>query len=165
MKSVSKLHQSIARLFCVGFDGFSVTDDLLRLLDRGVGGVILFRRNFQSALQIIQLVHEIKRRAGRPILIGVDQEGGRVIRLGSPFSQTPALRQIGATGNIQKAELIGQILGTELRAANIDINFAPVMDVDTNPANPVIGQRSFGNSPELVSRMGVAMISPLEGSE
>ena len=151
-------------MLCVGFDGYVITDDLKRLIDRGIGAVILFRRNFQNALQVIQLCHAIKQYARRAILIGVDQEGGRVIRFGEPFSQTPSLRTIGKTGDIGHAKRIGEILGAELRAAHIDINFAPVMDVDTNPANPVIGVRSFGNSAQRVSAMGVAMIEGLQSA-
>jgi beta-N-acetylhexosaminidase len=108
------------------------------------------------------LCAEIKNYAKRPIMIGIDQEGGRVLRLSAPFSQTPALRVIGATGDVSKAKRVGEILGAELRAANVDIDFAPVVDVDSNPQNPVIGNRSFGREAQTVADMGVAMIGGMQ---
>lgn len=159
-----ELDTSVARLFAVGFHETSVTDDLMWLIDRGVSAVVLFKRNIEGPEQVAKLCGEIKRRAGRPILIAIDQEGGRVMRLRGKFTDIPTMRDVGRTNDVDLARHVGVVLGRELRAVNIDVNFAPVMDVDTNPANPVIGDRSFGKSPLLVQRMGVAIIQGLQSA-
>lgn len=152
-----------ARLVCVGFDGPEVTDDLRQLIARGVSSVILFTRNFQSQAQLGELCREIKGLTRRPILIGVDQEGGRVQRFTEGFTLIPSMRDLAATGDEATVYAFGRTLATELRAVGVDLNFAPVLDVDSNPLNPVIGTRSFSDDPETVSRLGCAMIRGLQG--
>jgi beta-N-acetylhexosaminidase len=134
------------------------------LIARGVGGAILFKRNVQSAQQVSDLCAELKTLAGRPFVTCIDQEGGRVMRLGPPFTQSPSMRVVGQTADPELAHQLGQIVGRELRAVNIDMNFAPVLDVDTNPDNPVIADRSFGRTPQLVADMGLAMIAGLQSA-
>lgn len=134
------------------------------LIDRGVSTIILFKRNIDTPEQVAKLCGEIKRRAGRPIMIAIDQEGGRVMRLRGRFTDVPSMREVGRTNDADLARHVGMTLGKELRAVNIDINFAPVLDVDTNPENPVIGDRSFGRTPELVSRIGLAVIEGLQST-
>jgi beta-N-acetylhexosaminidase len=159
---MSDLERAVARMFCVGFAGTSIPVEMRQLIDRGVGGAVLFRRNFTDAQQFADLCSELKCHAGRPFFSSIDQEGGRVIRLGAPFTQVPSMRTIGLTGDAELARQIGALLAKELRAANVDMDFAPVLDVDTNPANPVIADRSFGRTPELVSKMGLALIDGLQ---
>jgi beta-N-acetylhexosaminidase len=92
----------------------------------------------------------------------VDQEGGRVARLKEPWTVWPAARAVGRTGSAATAREMGQALAEELRACGIRYDFAPCVDVDTNPRNPVIGDRSFGDDPDLVARLGAAMIEGLQ---
>ena len=159
-----ELEAMAARMVCVGFDGPAVTDELRSLIGRGVSCVILFTRNFCDARQLAELCHEIKGLADRPILIGVDQEGGRVQRFrGDGFTEIPSMRELGRQGDPVRVRGIGAVLAKELQAVNIDLNFAPVLDVDSNPANPVIGERSFASDSELVAHMGCAMIEGLQG--
>ena len=94
---------------------------------------------------------------GRPILVGIDHEGGRVSRLGEPFTQFPAAAVVGRTGSPHLAYRQGIAMGEELRSVGIDVDFAPVLDVASNPHNPVIGDRSFGAHPRTVSRLGISM--------
>jgi beta-N-acetylhexosaminidase len=163
-KKKPDLDSAVANLFAVGFHGTTMTEDLTWLIDRGVSMVILFKRNVDSPEQVAKLCGEIKRRAARPILIAIDQEGGRVARLRGRFTDIPSMRDVGRANDIDLARHVGMVLGKELRAVNIDLDFAPCMDVDTNPANPVIGDRSFGKSPQLVTRMGVAVIEGLQSA-
>ena len=156
------LETQAARLFSVGFQGKAVSDDLARLLARGVGGVIVFSRNVGPPAEVAELTFAIKRRAGRPITIALDQEGGKVARLRQGFSELPSMRALGNTGSPALAREVGALIGRELRAVGFDMNYAPVLDVDTNPENPVIGSRAFGRTPELVSEFGVALASGLE---
>ena len=158
----SELETAAARLFTVGFHGKTLSDDLTRLLTRGVGGVIFFSRNVGQPAEVAELTGAIKRRAGRPISISLDQEGGKVLRLRQGFSELPSMRALGETGSAALAREIGALIGRELRAVGFDMNYAPVLDVDTNPDNPVIGSRSFGRSPELVSELALALAHGLE---
>lgn len=112
--------------------------------------------------QVARLCSELKVEAGRELLTMVDQEGGLVARLGPPFTRIPPARVVGSTRDTQAASAVGFILGRELRAVGIDMNLAPVLDVDTNPENPVIGTRAFGRSPDLVAGMGCALIRAMQ---
>ncbi len=156
------LETQAARLFTVGFHGQVVSDDLRRLLARGVGGVIFFSRNVGQPAEIAETTSAIKRQAGRPIVISLDQEGGKVARLRHGFSELPSMRALGETQSAALSRQVGALIGRELRAVGFDMNYAPVLDVDTNPENPVIGSRSFGRTPELVSALGVALADGLE---
>jgi beta-N-acetylhexosaminidase len=159
---MSELERAAAKMFCVGFDGTSVTPSVRRLIDRGVSGVVLFGRNVQSPQQTAELTAELKLIAGRPLMIAVDQEGGRVIRLKNGFTNVPAMRAVGQAGDENLAREVGRVLGRELRAVNFDVDFAPVLDVDTNPDNPVIAHRSLSRDPDVVSRLGCAIIQGMQ---
>jgi len=152
----------------VGFEGHAASADVRRLIrDFGAGGVILFARNVDAPEQVAELVRELQaiaRDAGHalPLLIAVDQEGGRVARLRSPWTLWPPLRAVGRSESAETARQMGEALALELKACGIGCDFAPVVDVDTNPSNPVIGDRSFGDDPERVGRFGAAMIRGLQ---
>ncbi len=153
----------------IGFHGFEASADAKRLIrDYGVGHVILFARNVDGPEQVAGLVRELQecaRLAGHdtPLLVGVDQEGGRVARMGPPWTVWPPLRALGRIGSVDLARRMGAALAAECSAAGIKCDFAPIMDVDTNPDNPIIGNRSFSDDPDLVGRLGVAMIEGLQG--
>lgn len=165
---VQERTRQIGQRFMVGFDGHAASPDVKRMLrDFGVGHVILFARNVDAPEQVAELVRELQsvaRDAGHdiPLLVAVDQEGGRVARLKAPWTLWPPLRAVGRSGSEGLARQMGEALAAELLACGIRLDFAPVVDVDTNPANPVIGDRSFGDDPSLVARLGVAMIRGLQ---
>lgn len=157
------LYRRCARLFMVGFPGQSMDTELKGLMADGVYGVILFKRNVGSPAETAGLCRDLKLEANRPLILSVDQEGGRVARLrGDPFISVPPLRHLGARNDEALAERVGRLLAYELRAIGFDWDFAPVLDVDTNPANPVIGDRSFSRDAHEVARLGVAMGRGLE---
>jgi len=126
-----------------------------------VAGVIFFARNVAEPAEVAESTSAIKREAGRPVLLALDQEGGKVARLRQGFSELPSMRALGETGSAELARQVGALIGRELRAVGFDMNYAPVLDVDTNPNNPVIGSRSFGRTPALVSELGVALAAGL----
>jgi beta-N-acetylhexosaminidase len=159
---MNNLTSQIARMFCFGFDGLTPTTDLRDLVQLGVQHVILFARNVTDGEQAFELTSQIKQLSTQPVMICIDQEGGRVRRLREGFTPIPAMRSLGQTGDEKLARRVGEVLGRELRSVNIDVDFAPCMDVDTNPANPVIAARSFGSDPELVSRLGCAVLKGMQ---
>ncbi|MFQ5458603.1 MAG: beta-N-acetylhexosaminidase, partial [Myxococcota bacterium] len=158
------LEARIAQLFVVGFEGTDVPRSLRSLLEeRGFGGVILFARNVKSAPQLKRLCGRIAALdTALPPIISVDQEGGPVMRLRvPPFTPWPAAgdvaryaRRTGDTGTLRR---LGQAMGRELAAVGIHWNFAPVLDVNTNLRNPVIGVRAFGTRPIDAGRLALAV--------
>jgi beta-N-acetylhexosaminidase len=155
--------ERIASPLWVGFEGKTLPPLLSRWLAGGqVGGVVLFYRNIEGPAQVRSLCREIRSAAGRgnPLpLIAVDQEGGRVARFKDPpFTWFPPARacSLFCCRNEAVAEAVGAATAAELRAVGIDVNFAPVLDVVSNPANPVIGDRAFSEDPAVVAALGIA---------
>ena len=145
-------------LFCLGFDGTAAPDYVRSLLAAGLGGVILFRRNVKSLEQFCELTGTLHAASVHPLLVGVDQEGGRVLRLPSPFLSAPPAAALGAADDPSLTQRFACAVGRELRAAGVTWNLAPVLDVQTNAANTVIGDRAYGATPELVARHGLAAL-------
>ncbi|HKC60346.1 MAG TPA: beta-N-acetylhexosaminidase, partial [Myxococcales bacterium] len=161
-----------ARCVIAGIQGPTPTPDELDLVQRGIAGVVLFKRNVIDPAQVAELSRALKAAAPGALLISVDQEGGRVQRLRPPhWTELPSMRRVGeldAAGGVAGmngttiAEKLGLLVAEELSACGIDQDYAPVLDVDTNPDNPVIGDRSFGRDPARVARLGVALGKGLE---
>ena len=131
-----------------------------------LGGLIFFTRNFQSKEQIAQLIAEVKS-INPSLLMTIDHEGGRVQRFRDGFTQVPSMRRIGALAksNLEMAkecaEAAGVVLGYELQQIGVDLTYAPVLDFDYGH-NEVIGERSFGSTPDLVSNLGERLMDGLK---
>lgn len=157
----------LGQLFMIGFDGTTVpaeTQSLFRW--NKAGGAILFRRNIESLEQVVELNAALCElgSADMPMLIGVDQEGGRVARLREICTPIPAMRALG-TASQDENDLpyrVGAMMARELSVLGFHLDFAPVVDVDTNPANPVIGERSFGRDAHHVARSGAQFIRGMQ---
>jgi beta-N-acetylhexosaminidase len=150
-----------------GFDGIELPPDLAALLGAGrVGGVILFARNVQDPDQVRRLVGEIRAAcpADVPALVAIDQEGGRVQRLRDPWTEWPPMRRLGELDELPRTVAVAEALATECRDLGIHLDFAPVVDVDTNPDNPVIGDRSFGRDAGRVARHARAFIEAMQSA-
>ena len=148
-----QLRGRCGQLLCVGFEGTSAPAELLGRVARSeVGTVVLFRPNVESPAQVADLVTGLRGAApaGAPLPIAVDQEGGLVQRLRAPLTEWPDMMSVGAAADPDRTFAVGQALGRELALLGIGWNFAPVLDVHTNPANPVIGRRAFGEDPATV---------------
>ncbi|HZC76300.1 MAG TPA: glycoside hydrolase family 3 N-terminal domain-containing protein, partial [Ktedonobacterales bacterium] len=158
------LDQQIGQLFMVGFPGASVTDEIRALIvERQVGGVVLFTRNIRDVRQTAELtaaLQQLAREAAHPapLLISVDQENGIVRRLGPEATTFPGNMALGATGSAALTREVAEATGQELLAHGINMNLAPSVDVNSTPANPVIGVRSFGERAEDVARLGAAAV-------
>lgn len=158
------LREQIGQLFMVGFTGTTVTRDLASFLNAyPPGGVIFFRRNLESVQQIVDLTNGLQKLSpDSPLLIAIDQEGGRVSRLPAEFTIFPPCGQLGQCNSGELAYSAAATIAKELRAVGINMNMAPVLDVNCNPDNPVIGDRAFGAAPDIVGEMGLATIGGLQ---
>lgn len=159
-ESVRKL---AGQALCVGFAGRELPPELRAAAARGeLGGFILFRRNLGDPGEIAELTNGLLRAHaegaadGVPPWLAVDQEGGRVQRLGRPVLQLPPMRVLGKLDDPGLTERAGVVLGRQLAALGFNMDFAPVLDVDSHPDSPIIGDRSFGSDPERVARHGIA---------
>lgn len=153
------LEHKLGQMIIAGIDGTSVDEHARSLIaDDRIGGFILYKANIETVEQTVKLLNGLKE-ANRanpvPLLLSVDQEGGRVNRLPSLFAAVPSNRDIAKSGDSKKARFVGEAIGDQLNALGFNVNFAPVLDVDSNPKNPVIGSRSFGSTARVVSKFGV----------
>lgn len=155
------LPEKVGQVFMTVFEGPEVSDSLHRLIaDCHIGGIILYSitGNLQHPLQIQRLTREIQSLAKIPLLISIDQEGGAVLRLPQQATPFPSAMALGATGSVDLAWQMARGIAEELRALGIRVNFAPVIDVNSNPRNPIIGTRAFGSDLTQVIRLGQAMV-------
>ncbi len=163
------LEQAIGQQMLVAFTGRDPSPGILAQLARQhLGGVTLFRPlNVDNPAQVRRLTAALQaaaQAAGQPpLLICVDQEGGTLQALAglTPF---PGNMALGATNSPDLARQVGLALGRELAAVGVNVNYAPVCDVQNNPQNPVVGVRSFGGDPALVARLGAALIEGLQAA-
>ena len=152
------------QMIITGFGGAYLNSELEELIvNSRIGGLILFERNFEDPDQLIRLISDIQSLAmscpaSVPLFISVDQEGGRVARLKGPFSDFPQPSCLGQAQSESLAHRFGLALGREMQAVGINMVYAPVLDVNTNAANPIIGTRALSDIPELAGRIGKAVI-------
>ncbi|MDU2241682.1 MAG: beta-N-acetylhexosaminidase [Paenibacillus sp.] len=154
--------EKIGQLVLVGMEGTKPNDVTRSLIEEyHVGGFIFYKDNIQNAKQALELFNGLKTANANepvPLFLSVDEEGGRVSRMPGELAKLPNARKIGNTGSEELAGQIGGIIGRELAGFGLNLDFAPVLDVNSNPDNPVIGDRAFGTKPEIVSRMGIAVM-------
>ncbi|MET4654803.1 beta-N-acetylhexosaminidase [Exiguobacterium sp. PvP048] len=151
-----------------GVNHTQLAPEVGRIIDRfDLGGVILFAENVSETEQTTKLVHDLQKVVEQdpsndiPLFVTIDQEGGIVTRLGTG-TNLPGNMALGATRSPAYAEAAGGIIGSELHALGINVNFGPVLDVNNNPGNPVIGVRSFSSDPNLVGELGSAMTQGIQ---
>ncbi|SHN80189.1 beta-N-acetylhexosaminidase [Paenibacillus sp. ov031] len=161
------LREKIGQMLLCGFHGTEATGDVDAFLRKyPIGGVIYFARNVESPEQVERLSSGLQRIAvdsgNVPLWISIDQEGGMVARITEGITLMPGQMAIAAAGSIEDAYQAAYISGVELRSMGINMNFAPVLDVNNNAANPVIGVRSFGESPQSVAAYGARSIAGVQ---
>lgn len=151
-------------------DFTEMNDEVAEIIDEfDLGGVILFAQNVKTTEQTAKLTHDIQQVAindedgNLPLLTTIDQEGGIVTRLGTG-TNFPGNMALGATKSEQNSYDTGVVIGRELNVLGINVNFAPSVDVNNNPLNPVIGLRSFSSDPDLVAKLGVKMIEGIQSN-
>lgn len=155
-------------LFVGGYEPAELPMTMQRRLAAGLSGVVLFARNLvkeQGSILIDPLTTQTRAVqaaasqhpmcGGLPAICAVDQEGGRVARLRAPFTVLPPMRALAARGDLALTEAVGELVGAECLSAGFNLDFAPVLDIDTNPANPIIGDRAFGSqAAEVIAHAG-----------
>ncbi|MFC4100491.1 beta-N-acetylhexosaminidase [Paenibacillus xanthanilyticus] len=153
------LEARIGQLIVAGVDGTSADAGAKRMIrEQHVGGVIFYKDNLASAESVIRYVNQLKAwnaDGAAPLLLSVDQEGGKVSRLPA-LKKLPNAGVIGDTGDAALAEDVGEILARACAELGLNVDFAPVLDINSNPANPVIGARAFGSGEQVVTEMGLA---------
>lgn len=169
-EEVSKmdLEEKIGQMIFAGVSGTTMDTGAQKLINQlQVGGIIFYKNNFENPKQTVELVNQIKAEnsSNTPLFLGVDQEGGRVIRLPGALTNFPPNKQIGEVNNSEFSYKIGRLLGYELKEFGLNLDFAPVLDINSNPNNPVIGDRSFGNNLEIVSKLGIETMKGIQSQK
>ncbi|MCM3629033.1 glycoside hydrolase family 3 protein [Paenibacillus glycanilyticus] len=164
------LREKVGQLFVFGFHGYEPTGEITSLIENyGIGGTIYFGRNVRNAEQVHQLsssLKEIAHKAGRPnVLVAIDQEGGMVARIVEGVTLIPGNMALGATGSAEGARETARVCGEELRLLGVTMNYAPCLDVNNNPDNPVINVRSYGDRSQLVGELGKAALLGYQASK
>lgn len=165
------LEQKVGQLMAVGFIGPAFSAELAQLIaDLHIGGIFLFGGNVDSPQQVTQLVREaqVAARAGGdpPLFVAIDQEGGGTSHLpqAKGFTEFPSAMALAATGSLTDARRTGEAMARQLKALGVNMNLMPVLDVNTNPANPIIGTRAFSALPDQAAAFGRAMIEATQAA-
>ncbi|MDQ6421776.1 beta-N-acetylhexosaminidase [Paenibacillus sp. LHD-117] len=159
------LEQKVGQLAIIGLEGTTMDESTKQFIQKyHVGGFILFKDNIASANQILKLLNQLKETNAKepnavPLWLSVDQEGGKVSRMPSEFKKTPSAQKIASKNDPDYTYAIGQSLGLELGALGFNMDFAPVLDINSNTDNPVIGDRSFGADSDSVILHGLEMMN------
>ncbi|CEG27118.1 beta-N-acetylhexosaminidase [Bacillus sp. B-jedd] len=159
------LEDKIGQMILAGISGTTMDTNTKKLISQfHVGGIIFYKENLESTAQTIQLVNHLKmgNSSSLPLLLGIDQEGGRITRLPGGLINFPPNEQIGKVNNPKFSYKVGTLLGRELKEFGLNLDFAPVLDINSNPNNPVIGDRSFGNNVEIVSKLGIQTMKGIQ---
>jgi beta-N-acetylhexosaminidase len=162
--SMRDLRRHAGQLAMIGFAGYSVPQDV-RLLARefDLGGVVLFARNVEAPEQVAELARAVAELADElPLWVATDQEGGRVARLKEPFTVWPPMMTLGRSGDADLTARFARALAAELTAVGISLDFTPVLDIHTNSANRVIGDRALSERADEVARLGTVIIRTLQ---
>jgi beta-N-acetylhexosaminidase len=160
------LEQKVGQMVIAGFPGYEVAAEVNTLVGQyHLGGVMLLSRNVRDTEQVRRLTQGLQKLAAQkgaaiPLFIAADQEGGYIVRMRFD-QQYPGNMALGATRSADITRRVAQAMGRELRSVGINMDFAPVVDVNSNPDNPVIGVRSFGEQSQLVAQLGVAFVAGL----
>lgn len=160
------LDEKIGQLVISGFYGPTLDESILKLVKEDkISGVILFNRNVKDSSQLLSLNNSLKesnKNNKLPLFISVDEEGGSVTRMPSDIKRLPTNKYIGSLNNKDLSYKVGEILGEQLSYFGFNMNFAPVLDINSNPNNPVIGNRSFGNNKDIVASLSTSTMKGIQ---
>jgi beta-N-acetylhexosaminidase len=160
----SSIRRDIGQLLIGALPATTIPAEMRSLArEFGLGGVTLFARNIEAPEQVAELAYDLQSLSTElPLWVAVDQEGGRVARLRAPFTEWPPMAVLGRSGDADLAYRFAAALASELRAVGISLDYAPVLDIHTNPRNPVIGDRALAETADAVARLGAAIVRGLQ---
>ncbi len=161
-----EIRRHIGQLAIAGFGGYEIPSEMRSIArEFDLGGIILFARNVEAPDQVAEVSRQSQTLTQElPLWVSVDQEGGRVARLKSPFTVWPPMQTLGRSGDEQLAARFARALASELKAVGISLDYTPVLDILTNPKNPVIGDRALAERAEDVARLGRTIITTLQSA-
>ena len=159
-----EIRRHIGQLAIAGFGGYEIPSEMRSIAHEfDLGGIILFARNVEAPDQVAEVSRQSQTLTQElPLWVSVDQEGGRVARLKSPFTVWPPMQTLGRSGDEKLAARFARALASELKAVGISLDYTPVLDILTNPKNPVIGDRALAERAEDVARLGRTIITTLQ---
>lgn len=164
--AVMTVEEKIGQMVIVGLDGYDNNNNSQKMIEEyHVGGFILFKRNIQDSQQLLRLINSLKETNAVnkvPLFFSIDEEGGKVSRMPGEFQNLPSSKKIGEVDSGELSYQVGEIIGRKLNIFGFNMNFAPVMDINSNPKNPVIGDRAFGDKADIVSKLGVQTMKGLQ---
>ncbi|MBC8588737.1 beta-N-acetylhexosaminidase [Paratissierella segnis] len=156
------LEEKIGQLIIVGKEGLEINeDDIHQIENNKVGGFIFFSRNVDNENQVLNLLNELKNSNSSnkiPLFLSIDEEGGAVSRLSQIYGKLPTAKKLGEKSNQELSFEYGKILGLSLKKLGFNLDFAPVLDINSNPKNPIIGDRAYGNTVEKVVENGISVM-------
>ncbi|MBK5242643.1 beta-N-acetylhexosaminidase [Clostridium sp.] len=160
------IDEKIGQMLVVGIEGYDLNENTKSLIEKyKVGGVILFSNNVQDTNQLLNLLNSLKSENLKnkiPLFLSVDEEGGKVTRMPKEFKKFPTNKAIGKINDAVLSNRIGSTLALEIGSFGFNMNFAPVLDVNSNSKNPVIGDRSFGADVNIVSNLGIQTMKGIQ---
>lgn len=160
------LEEKIGQMVLVGLEGYVPDDHTISMIeDYHVSGFIFFGRNVKNAEQLLSLTNSLKTINSKnsiPIFLSADEEGGRVSRVPEEYTKLPASKVIGDINNPEFSYQVGSLLADSVKVLGLNMNNAPVLDINSNPQNPVIGDRSFGDNVEVVTNLGITTMKGIQ---
>lgn len=161
------IEEKIGQMMIVGVDGYALNPSTKKMIvENKVGGFVILGSNVKTNKQLFDLVSSLKstnkQENGIPLFLSIDEEGGRITRFPEELRKLPSNKEIGELDNLEVANQIGRLQAEKLKVFGLNMNFAPVLDVNSNPMNTVIGDRSYGKNPEVVSRLGVKTMKGIQ---
>jgi beta-N-acetylhexosaminidase len=160
------LSEKIGQLLIVGVEGYEIDENAkIMIEEEKIGGIILLERNIENAKQLLSLNNSLKSLNSSnaiPLFISVDEEGGSVSRMPIEFKKLPTNREIGLLNDKKLCFEVGKLIAEEIKAFGYNMNFAPVLDINSNSQNTVIGDRAFGENADIVSDLGVSTMNGIK---
>lgn len=160
------VEEKIGQLVLVGLEGTAIDETSRKLVkDLHVGGFILFKDNIESVDQSVKLLNDLKEANAAnpvPLWLSIDEEGGRVTRFPEEYVKLPSSGKVGSRGDLALTKRVGGLIAQKVAGLGLNMVFAPVLDIHSNPNNPVIGDRSFGTTAETVTQHGIASMKGIQ---
>ncbi len=160
------MDQKIGQMVIVGLDGYTLDDNAKEMINNYyVGGFIFFGNNVENSQQLLKLINDLKSeniKNNIPLFFSIDEEGGIVSRMPDEFTKIPSNRIIGQKNDKTLSYNIGSVIAEQIKSFGFNMNFAPVLDIDSNPNNPVIGKRAFGSNEKIVSELGIETMKGIQ---